>query len=405
MNAAPGFPEVDRGQAVALRLYYLTVFAALGVQLPFFPRWLEARGIEGIAMGAVTATVPAMGLIGPPLFGLLADTLGLRGSLLRVAAFVAGTGLAAIAAAALLDHTPGFAGVFAAVAVSSLFRSVLVMMGDVVALEQARASGRSYGSIRLWGSVGFLGGALGAGQLIDPAGPVALPLAMAAALYAACLASFGLPQRAELPPGPSTSGAADLLRAADFRLFLGMYFLAQVAHSNYDLCFSLHLLDLGGSPALAGQAWSLGVACEIVLMAASGRLLRASSPQRLAALALLGATVRWLLIGNVRSLPVLLALQPLHVLSFSLLWISAMAWIEQRVPPQRRATGQGLFTAATAGGIITGMLLWGSLYREHGGSFTFQYAALVAGAALLACMAWSLRTPALHGPAAGAPTS
>ena len=69
----------------ALPLYYLAVFGALGAYLPYFPVWLEARGIEGVGMGAVSALMPALGIVGPPLFGLVADALGLRGWLLRVA--------------------------------------------------------------------------------------------------------------------------------------------------------------------------------------------------------------------------------------------------------------------------------------------------------------------------------
>ena len=71
-----------------LALFYLVLFGSLGVQLPFLPRWLEARGIEGLRMGLVAALVPGMALIGPPLFGLAADGFGLRGWLLRGAAFM-----------------------------------------------------------------------------------------------------------------------------------------------------------------------------------------------------------------------------------------------------------------------------------------------------------------------------
>ena len=69
----------------ALRLYYLVAFCALGVYLPFFPRWLEAQGIDGASMGAIAAAFPAMAIIAPPAFGLLADALRLRRALLRVA--------------------------------------------------------------------------------------------------------------------------------------------------------------------------------------------------------------------------------------------------------------------------------------------------------------------------------
>ena len=100
---------------VPLRIYYAACFLALGVYLPFFPRWLEARGVHGAAMGVVSASLPAMGLIGPPLFGVLSDRLGLRGALLRVACVGAFTCMAGVGAVFALGHPLGFVGIFAAV--------------------------------------------------------------------------------------------------------------------------------------------------------------------------------------------------------------------------------------------------------------------------------------------------
>ena len=70
------------GRLLPLRVYYFASFAALGAYAPFFPRWLEARGVEGLSMGVVTGLLPAMGVLGPPAIGLVADALGLRGSIL-----------------------------------------------------------------------------------------------------------------------------------------------------------------------------------------------------------------------------------------------------------------------------------------------------------------------------------
>ena len=90
---------MPRGPSLlGLRLYYFASFAALGAYLPFFPRWLEARGIVGLSMGLVAGLAPAMGVLGPPAIGLFADALGLRGSLLRVACLGACASMAALAA-------------------------------------------------------------------------------------------------------------------------------------------------------------------------------------------------------------------------------------------------------------------------------------------------------------------
>lgn len=383
--------QAAKSSASAIGLYYVAVFASLGVYLPFFPRWLEGRGIEGLQMGLIAAAVPAMGLIGPPVFGLLADALQLRGVLLRLAACGAFLGFGGIAACSLLGAPLAFAGLLAAVLAASLFRSVLIPMGDVLALEHVQHRGGRYGRLRLWGSAGFLAAVLAAGRWLKPGHAWQIPLAVAGPLLAAFLLSFLLPGRA--PPAPATdqASARTLLGNAGFRLFLATYFLAQLAHSNYDLCFSLHLLDLGADPEFVGRAWALGVLCEIGLMAFAHRVLERFEARRLVVFGVAAAVGRWALISHVRPLGWLLALQPLHALAFALLWVASLASVREQSTPRTLATAQGLFAAAAAAGSVLGLLVWSEMYRRNGGGFTFGCAALAAAAALGLGLIWSRR--------------
>jgi PPP family 3-phenylpropionic acid transporter len=367
----------------ALRLYYFAIFAALGLYLPFFPLWLEARGIEGFAMGIVAAAFPAMSIVGPPAFGLLADALRLRGSLLRVACLGTFVAFAFLAGSSLTDRPLGFVGILCTVLVFAFFRSPMVMMADVLALEHAAASATTYPRIRLWGSVGFLVAATTAGWAIDPTGASLLPLSLAAVLFLALIVSFALPTRAALHPlVQSAPGQIRRLAwSAEFRLFLAASFLGQAAHSAYDLTYSLHLRDLGFTGSMVGIAWAIGVIAEIALMAFSSRLSAAISPPWLLAFALLGASVRWAILALVRSPLILLSLQPMHALSFGLMWIASMAFVKSRAAPQNLATVQGIYVATIGGASVTGMLLWGPLYRSAGGATTFAAAAAVALAA------------------------
>ena len=112
-------------ERIALRFYYAAVFGALGAYLPFFPTWLEARGIRGVAMGAVLSLLPAMGVAGPPAFGFVADALGLRGWLLRVGCLGASAAFVVIATAGAADLPLGFGAVFAAVSGAFMYFATL----------------------------------------------------------------------------------------------------------------------------------------------------------------------------------------------------------------------------------------------------------------------------------------
>ena len=379
------------GRILPLRVYYFASFAALGAYAPFFPRWLEARGVEGLSMGVVAGLVPAMGVLGPPAVGFLADALGLRGSLLRIACAGSCVTMAALAAGAVRGAPP-FALIFGAVLLYAVFRAPMVMLADVVALARAPAAGTTYGEIRLWGSLGFLAAAFAVGRTLDPRGGVPLPAVISLLLLVALLAALPLPARPAATRLPVAPGAGALLGSPSFGLFLVVSLLTYVAHSSYDLCFSLHLRDLGATDGTTGLAWAAGTFFEVLLLRFAAPLVARFSAPRLLVLAILGGAARWALLASVRSVPVLLALAPLHAVSFALWWVASVAYIKDRAPAHALAAAQGLFSAAVAAGSVAGMLVWGALYRRAGGSVVFGVAAAVALAAAVLAAAWERKT-------------
>jgi predicted MFS family arabinose efflux permease len=126
-------------------------------------------------------------------------------------------------------------------------------------------------------------------------------------------------------------------------------------------------------------------------MACAGWLIRRFTPPRLIVAALLVAALRCALLGTLRSLPVLAAIQPLHALSIALWWISSVSYIKARVAPHALGSAQGLFAAVTAAGSVTGMLVWGTLYRALGGRATFGVAGVVALCAAGLALVWTGR--------------
>jgi PPP family 3-phenylpropionic acid transporter len=385
-NEAPA-----RTRILHLRVLYFCSFAALGAFAPFFPKWLAARGVEGIGMGAILATLPAMALVGPPLVGIAADALGRHHGLLRLTSLGAFLALLALAIVGALGLKVTFVGLFALVLLHAAFRSPMVVMADVVAIDQAPKAGVPYGQVRSWGSVGSLVGAIGVARVVDPSSPVGLPAAVATLLFLAVLATFTLPDHEAPPHVPLRAEARVLASSPDIPIFLGTAFVSEIALSSYDVGFALRLGELGASAGFIGAAWAAGVASEIVLMSCAGWLIRRFTPARLVVAALLVAALRCALLGSVRSLGVIAAIQPLHALSIALWWISSISYIKGRVAPHAMASAQGLFAAVTGAGSVAGMLLWGTLWRIGGGRATFGGAAMVALGAAVVAVAWTAR--------------
>src|SRR4051794_2119927 len=109
-----------RSARVSVSTFYFLFFGALGVWWPFVTLFLSSRGIPISQVTRLLGLLPVMGLLVPPLSGLLADAWHLRGWLLR------GTTLAMAAAFSSFFFVGTHPiGLWAAMALFAFFRSPL----------------------------------------------------------------------------------------------------------------------------------------------------------------------------------------------------------------------------------------------------------------------------------------
>jgi len=371
----------------ALCVYYLVVFAVGGVFLPYFPRWLEAQGMHGSRLGLISAAAPAMSVVAPIAIGVLADVFGVRGWLLQVAWGGALVTLLALTGFELLHVPLGFGALMLFALVLALFRSPTTFIADVLALEHTVGEKTSYGRLRLWGSLGFMAAVVAVPRIMDSTDALAFPLTMSVMTFGALLAALALPRRSALPARQVSRSSEPLWADRGVRYFLITAFVSQCGHSAYDLCFTIHLFALGISPTNVGTAWAIGTGAEVLMMAYGVPLFRAFSPASVLALGLVGASVRWILIAATKSPVALLCLQPLHAVSFGVVWLSMVGYTSRRFPSRSLATAQGALSTCLSGGAVVGMVLWGAVFQRFGGAVVFDGAALVSMIAALSALA------------------
>jgi PPP family 3-phenylpropionic acid transporter len=364
-----------------LRLHYAATFAAIGAYNPFFPSWLRAHGIDGFAMSAIVSLNPTLGILSPVIFGVIADRFGLRGSLLRTAAAGAFLPFGIMTVLGVLHRGqggPAYGTLFGLVALFAFFRSPLVTIADVTALEEAA----SYARTRRFGSLGFAAMAAVCGWTIDVTSSWQLPALVTGALGVTVVVASSIRERPSRPPSPVGKDVFALLRSRDYSLLLLGVFLWNAAHASYDLCFSLHLKDLGASSGEVGTSWAIGVVAELFLLGAAPRLFTRFTAEGLLVAGVSTTAARFLAIALVHSRASLIALQPLHAVTFGLTWISGLEYVKRRAPANVLATAQSSFAVATALGSAVGTLAWGPLYAKHGGAAVFGTAAAVAAIGL-----------------------
>jgi MFS transporter, PPP family, 3-phenylpropionic acid transporter len=343
-----------------------------GIQLPFWPVWLAARGLGAQQIGLVLAAAIWAKLVATPLLGELCDRLG------RARAMMAALAAVALAAYLALAEARGFAALLALNVVALTAQSALMPLGDALTLATVRSRGLDYGRIRLWGSVSFILAAFGSGLALDAgAGDRVLVLVAGASalLLAACVS---LPQANREPaPPPRRAGAGALLRDRRFWLFVASGSLLQASHQLYYGFGTLYWRRLGFSDATIGTLWAEGVVAEIVLFWQGRRLLARCGPAGLMVLGGAAGVSRWGLMAVLPSLPWVAALQLLHAFTFGASHLGAMHQLSRTVPQNAAASAQALYAALSAGlGSGAVMLLAAALYARYGGHAYLAMAAL-----------------------------
>lgn len=372
----------------ALGTFYFASFAALGLQAPYFPLWLEAHGFQGLAMGFIAALTPAMSFFGPPLVGALADARGARGNLLSAACALSCSGMAGLCLAELWGAGSRLLVVSCAALIFAACRSPIIMLADRITLEH----GGNYGRRRVWGSVGFMLAAAGFGRWCPPGSWRWLPGFVALALALAFVQSLRLPRQ---------RGAARVEQGAARRWLPGRTFLpfavctalSAASVSSYDLCGPLLFRDLGASGDTIGLLYGTAVLAEVGLLATAGPLLARMGPERMLVVSYAAAAVRWLGMAWLTSTWLAFVLQPLHAFSFALTWLSSLEYVRRASGPEAFGGAQGGFMAAHAVGGVAGMLTWGPLYSSSGGGAVFLGAASLSSAAAVLALTTLVRRP------------
>jgi MFS transporter, PPP family, 3-phenylpropionic acid transporter len=361
--AAPAQFSTDHF-ALRLGLFYAALFFFGGVQLPFFPLWLEARGLDARAIGLVIAVPMVVRVFATPLITQEADRRqALRGALVIASA----VGMVAMTVVGLVE---GAIAILLVYVIAAAAFSPMLALTDAYALSGLAARGRAYGPVRLWGSVAFIAGNVGAGLILEAIAPGNLIWLIVASLVVSVMAALALtPLDAggAKPAGAgSSAGAMALLRNPGFVAVALASSMIQGSHALYYGFSTLEWRAAGYSGGAIGVLWGVGVLAEIVLFALSGRLPVGLRPTALMAIGGVGALVRWSAMAFEPPMAALPLLQLLHACSFGAAHLGAMGYLARAIPKDRAATAQGWI--ATVSGIVTATatFLSGLVYAASG---------------------------------------
>lgn len=345
---------------------YALMMLGSGVQLPFLPLWLSAKGLGAGEITFIVAGMMAVRTVSSPLFAWVADHFRVRRKVITFCA------IAAFLCYAALGWIEGVWAIAAMALLASFFFAPVFPLAESYSVDASAALGLDYGRIRLWASLSFLSGSLGSGILLTHLDPLDTAWLLAGAMGLTVVSVFLMPPEPEVmrevkPRSASSLGAMRFLFATSFPVFLLAAGLAQASHGMMYSFSSVHWHDLGYSPFIIGMMWTVAVIAEVALLAFSNRIIEWTGPGRIFLAGVVGGLLRWLLLAFVEDLPFVLLLQALHAASFAMTHLGTMHMIRLMVPERLRNRAQAL-NAALSGGILmsASMAVSGPLYSQLG---------------------------------------
>ncbi|CAE6859680.1 putative 3-phenylpropionic acid transporter [Paraburkholderia nemoris] len=269
-------------------IFYLLLYLAQGIIVPYFPGWLNAKGLSVQEVGYLLSVTYSLKVVGNPLVSHVADVTG------RLKLVLAALALISTATYSLYLLFEGRALVFFVAVMLSLFMPAMYPMMDRLAVEAGTQRGFRFGRLRLWGSLGFAMGTCLAGRFLIPNFGIGVVVdAVLSILLCTSVIALNLPDFRSTRCKMSRVPVFKLLKRPDY--FYVMLAAAFVQSSNGFLYSfsSLFWEKHGVSTGAISIFWGVGISCEMLMFFFGAPFLARHRVLSMQGVAVLGSAVRW----------------------------------------------------------------------------------------------------------------
>jgi PPP family 3-phenylpropionic acid transporter len=356
-----------------LSAWYFAYFAFIGAYLPYFGLYLESLALTPSEIGILMSLGQVMRMLVPALWGWLSDRSGQRTPIVRASAVFS------LLCFGAYFFTSGFWGLLGATLLLHLFWSGALPLVEALTFAHLRDDPEAYGSIRLWGSIGFIVAVMGVGLILDHQPIRSLLWSAWGMLAAIAVVAWSLREAPAVCHTQRVNPPGKLMEPKVLVLLVAGFFMA-AAHGPLYVFYSIHLVDHGYGKTLTGVLWSLGVVAEILIFLWMPRLSRLFSLRWILLVSFSLAVLRFLLIGWwVESLLLILFAQLLHAATFGAHHAATVAALNQWFAPGQQGRIQALYGSFSfgAGGMV-GAMLAGQTWEAHGAIVTYSMASALA---------------------------
>ena len=389
---------IRRAEYVELTALFFLQGAALGMWFVPLSTVLDAHGLHAIKPYAF-ATSALAAFVSPLIFGAMADHHASPVKVLRGLALATAATMALASTSIKLNWNPWL--VLALIQLHALCSSPTWSISSTIVFARLTDAQKDFGPIRAMATLGWMSGcwlvsALGA-DTSALAGYSGAGMWLVVAAFTLLLPDLDPPKSAHQITLRQRLGldALALLRNPDHRVVFITVALFAIPISGFYPYTPPHLLELGMEHT---SAWmTLGQVTEIVAMFMLGGLLLRWRLKWIFACGLGFGVLRFAL-SAINGKAWLLAGVVLHGCSFTLVFITAQIYLDQRVDAAWRARGQALMSLMSSGmGNLAGYLGVGWWFAECTRLTGTQWSLFWAGLAVTVAVVLGYFLTAYHG--------
>jgi len=344
------------------KIYFFFQYLVMGVIGPYLAVFLYEKGYSGAQIGLLLGAMPITILIFQPLWSYLSDVFNTRKRLLLFGSI--GAGLAALG----LGYAPSFWVAFICAVLLAAMQAPLMPISNALVLDYLEETQKpdDYSLIRLWGSLAFAVSSMLIGGLFIDQLLVYFAWLVAGMYFLQAGLSLSLSEWGIEYSHSDFKRLDFLTKNPSFAVFLlGSVFIGATINVvlNYQTLF---LQFLGASSWMVGSTIALQALIEMPMMAAVPFLLKHFSMRRIIFVGAMVLPIRWFLYIFIENPNWVLPTQILHSVAVVGFMVIGVSFIDKHISPKWRATGQGLYNAATSGiGAAIGAGLAGVIFDRY----------------------------------------
>lgn len=364
-----------------LRLFNFSFFSMFSIFLSFLPLYLSGEGLSQAQIGAILGLGGIVSVFTQPLWGLISDY---KKTIKKVLLLIIGV---SVAAGFCLFQASAPVMIVLLVMMMYIFCMPTDPLIESLNYQSAERKGIPYGSIKMFGALGYATASLIIGYVTDSLGMASIAYLFLGYGFVTFMLGFTLQDVKAANKPLRIKELGGFLSQRSTVGFLLLVLVMAVPHRANDTYIGLYIAEIGGSMKQVGYAWFIMTLAEVLFFAVVHRLLKPGRELRLIAAAGLVYTLRFLLTAVMHQPVAAVLLQALQGPTFVVFYTAAVQYLYTIIPEEFKATGQTILAVMFFGisGIVSSFV-GGYLFEKLGGSNLYGIMACMSLVGAFCCL-------------------